>query len=69
MAGGMTLIVRFRMDEGAKAEFTAKLKGVFAHMEKEETFVQVSLLQDGGNPRRLMVYEVRRETPESFIKK
>jgi hypothetical protein len=39
----ITLVVRFRMKEPAKQEFTAKLQDVFTHIVKEETFVEASL--------------------------
>ncbi len=46
----ITLVVRFRMKESAKQEFTAKLKDVFAHIVKEESFVEASLVQDMRDP-------------------
>jgi quinol monooxygenase YgiN len=46
----ITLVVRFRMKEPAKREFTAKLQDVFTHIVKEETFVEASLVQDMRDP-------------------
>ncbi|MGC1781582.1 MAG: antibiotic biosynthesis monooxygenase [Acidobacteriaceae bacterium] len=68
MQDRITLIVRFRMDEAVKPEFTAKLKEVFAHIEREASFVEASLQQDIADPRSILNYEVWRETPESFMK-
>ena len=68
MSDRITLIVRFRMDEAVKAEFTAKLQEVFTHIEKEETFVEASLQQDLEDPLCLLNYEVWRETSDSFMK-
>ena len=68
MSNKMTLVVRFLMDEGEKKEFIAKLQEVFTHIEKEETFVEASLVQDMRDPRSLLNYEVWNESPESFMK-
>jgi quinol monooxygenase YgiN len=46
MQDKITLVVRFRISESAKKEFTAKLRDVFTHIVKEETFVEASLVQD-----------------------
>ena len=48
MSDKITLVVRFRMEESAKAkqEFTAKMQDIFAHIVKEGTFVEASLVQD-----------------------
>jgi quinol monooxygenase YgiN len=64
----ITLVVRFRMKESAKQEFTAKLKDVFAHIVKEELFVEASLVQDMRDPEIILNYEVWNESPESFMK-
>ena len=68
MPGKITLVVRFRMKESAKQEFTAKLKDVFAHIVKEESFVEASLVQDMRDPGIILNYEVWNENPESFMK-
>lgn len=68
MSDKITLIVRFKLEESAKTEFVSQLKEVFAHIEREETFIEASLQQDRENPTSLLVYEVWRETPESFMK-
>jgi quinol monooxygenase YgiN len=68
MSDKITLIVRFKLQEAAKAQFVSRLKEVFAHIEREETFVEASLQQDREDPTSLLVYEVWRETPESFMK-
>jgi quinol monooxygenase YgiN len=68
MSDRITLIVRFELQEAVKAEFVRRLKEVFAHIEREETFVEASLQQDHEDPKSLLVYEVWRETPESFMK-
>jgi quinol monooxygenase YgiN len=68
MSDKITLIVRFKLQESAKAEFVDRLKEVFAHIEREETFVEASLQQDLENPASILVYEVWREIPESFMK-
>jgi quinol monooxygenase YgiN len=64
----ITLVVRFRMKESAKEEFTAKLQDVFAHIVKEESFVEASLVQDMRDPESILNYEVWNESPESFMK-
>jgi quinol monooxygenase YgiN len=64
----ITLVVRFRMKESAKQEFTAKLQGVFTHIVKEETFVEASLVQDMRDPESILNYEVWNESPQSFMK-
>jgi quinol monooxygenase YgiN len=56
------------MDEAVKPEFTAKLKEVFTHIEKEASFVEASLQQDIEDSGSILNYEVWRETPESFMK-
>ena len=68
MPDKITLVVRFRMKESAKQEFTAKLKDVFAHIVKEESFVEASLVQDMRDPGIILHYEVWNENPESFMK-
>ena len=68
MSDKITLIVRFELQEAVKAEFVSRLKEVFAHIDREETFVEASLQQDLEDPKSLLVYEVWRETPESFMK-
>src|SRR5258708_24939643 len=68
MSDKITLIVSFKLQEAAKAEFVSRLKEVFAHIEREETFVEASLQQDLEDPTSLLVYEVWRETPEPFMK-
>src|SRR5580692_12696247 len=68
MPGKFTLIVRFKVQESAKAELINQLKEVFGHIEREETFVEASLQQDREDPTTLLVYEVWRETPESILK-
>jgi quinol monooxygenase YgiN len=62
------LVVRFRLGESAKHEFTAKLRDVFAHIVKEETFVEAWLVQDMRDPESILNYEVWNESPESFMK-
>jgi len=64
----ITLVVRFRMEESARQEFTAKLQEVFKHIVKEETFVEASLVQDMRDPQSILNYEVWLESPESFMK-
>ena len=68
MSDRITLVVRFRMNESAKREFTAKLQEVFTHIVKEETFVEASLVQDMRDPESILNYEVWKESPESFMK-
>ena len=68
MPDTITLVVRFRMKESAKQEFTAKLQDVFAHIVKEESFVEASLVQDMRDPGIILNYEVWNENPESFMK-
>jgi quinol monooxygenase YgiN len=51
-----------------KQEFIAKLQDVFAHIVKEETFVEASLVPDMRNPKSILNYEVWNESPESFMK-
>ena len=68
MSDKITLIVRFELQEAVKAEFVSRLKEVFAHIDREETFVEASLQQDLEDPTSILVYEVWRETPESFMK-
>jgi quinol monooxygenase YgiN len=68
MSDKITLVVRFRMKESAKQEFVAKLQDVFAHIMKEETFVEASLVQDMRDPESILNYDVWDESPESFMK-
>lgn len=68
MSDKITLIVRFKLQEAVKSELVSRLKEVFAHIELEETFVEASLQQDLDQPTSLLVYEVWRETSESFMK-
>jgi quinol monooxygenase YgiN len=68
MSDKITLVVSFHMDDSAKEEFTAKLRDVFTHIVKEETFVEASLVQDMRDPKSILNYEVWNESPESFIK-
>jgi quinol monooxygenase YgiN len=68
MLDKITLVVRFRMKESAKKEFTAKMRDIFAHIVKEKTFVQASLVQDMRDPKNILIYEVWNESPESFMK-
>jgi len=68
MSDKITLVVRFRMEESAKQEFTANLRDVFAHIVKEKTFVEASLVQDMRDPQSILNYEVWNESPESFMK-
>ena len=68
MSDKITLVVRFRMNDAAKQEFTAKLQEVFSHIVKEETFVEASLIQDMRDPESILNYEVWKESPESFMK-
>ena len=68
MSDKITLVVRFRMEESAKQEFVVKLQDVFAHIMKEETFVEASLVQDMRDPKSILNYEVWNESPESFMK-
>lgn len=68
MPDKITLIVRFRMKESAKQEFTAKLRDVFTHIVKEQTFVEASLIQDMQDPESILNYEIWNESPESFMK-
>ena len=68
MSDKITLVVRFHMDESVKKKFTAKLRDVFTHIVKEETFVEASLVQDMRDPQSIVNYEVWNESPESFMK-
>ena len=68
MSDKITLVVRFRMKESAKKEFTATMRDIFAHIVKEKTFVQASLVQDMRDPKNILIYEVWNESPESFMK-
>jgi quinol monooxygenase YgiN len=68
MSNKITLIVRFKLQEAAKAEFVSRLREVFAHIEREEAFVEASLQQALDDPKSILIYEVWRETPESFMK-
>jgi quinol monooxygenase YgiN len=67
MSDKITLVVRFRISESAKKEFTAKLQDVFTNIVKEETFVEASLVQDMRDPESILNYEVWNESPESFM--
>ena len=68
MSDKITLIVRFKLQEAAKAEFVALLKELFAHVEREVTFIEASLQQDLEDQTSLLVCEVWHETLESFMK-
>jgi quinol monooxygenase YgiN len=56
------------MEESAKQEFATKLRDIFTHIVKEETFVEASLVQDMRDPESILNYEVWNESPESFMK-
>ena len=68
MSDKITLIVRFKSQETAKVELVGQLKELFDQIQREETFIEASLQQDLENPASVLVYEVWRETPESFMK-
>jgi quinol monooxygenase YgiN len=68
MSDKITLIVRFKSQETAKVELVGQLKELFDQIQPEETFIEASLQQDLENPASVLVYEVWRETPESFMK-
>jgi quinol monooxygenase YgiN len=68
MSTKITLIVRFRMEASVKEQFVAKLRDIFTHICKEETFVEASLIQDARDPEIILNYEVWNESPESFMK-
>ena len=68
MSKKITLVVRFRMEESMKEQFVAKLRDIFTHIVKEETFVEASLIQDARDPEIILNYEVWNESPESFMK-
>ena len=68
MSTKITLIVRFRMEASVKEQFVAKLRDIFTHIVKEETFVEASLIQDARDPEIILNYEVWNESPESFMK-
>jgi quinol monooxygenase YgiN len=67
MPDRITLVVRFRINQAARQEFTARLREIFTHIVKEETFVEASLLQDMRDPESILNYEVWNESPESFM--
>jgi len=64
----LTLVVRFRIPESQKAEFFSKIREVFTHIVKENTFIEASLVQDMRDPESILNYEVWDETPDSFMK-
>jgi quinol monooxygenase YgiN len=68
MSATFTLIVRFKVQETAKAKFINQLKELFGHIRREETFVEASLQQDRDDPTSLLAYEMWTETPESIVK-
>src|SRR5882762_9113909 len=68
MSNKLTLVVRFRIPESQKLEFLTKLRDVFTHIVKEETFIEASLVQDMRDPESILNYEVWNESPESFMK-
>ncbi len=68
MNARLTLVVRFRVAISAQEEFLAKLREVFTHIVKEDTFIEASLVQDMRDPESILNYEVWKETPESFMK-
>ena len=68
MSDKITLVVRFRMDESAKHEFTRRLKEVFTEIVKEPTFLEASFVQNMQDPQSLLVFEVWLESPDSFMR-
>ena len=68
MSDKITLVVRFHMKKSAKKEFTSRMRDIFAHIVKEGTFVEASLVQDMRDPESILNYEVWNESPESFMK-
>jgi quinol monooxygenase YgiN len=68
VADQIVLIVRFYVNAASKPVFLEKLKEVFEHIRREQTFVNASLQEDIEHPEQLLVYELWQETRESFLK-
>jgi quinol monooxygenase YgiN len=67
MLDEIVLVVRFRVSADSRPLLEEKLKEVFAKIKTEDTFVNATILRDVSDPEQLLVYEVWRETPESFV--
>lgn len=63
----IVLVVRFRVSAESRPLLEERLKEIFGKIKAEETFVSASILRDIEDPERLMVYEVWRETRDSFL--
>ena len=63
----IVLVVRFRVKAASRALLEEKLKEVFEVIRNEDTFLNATLHEDLEDPEQLLVYEVWRETRESFL--
>lgn len=63
----IALIVRFRVNTSSRTLLEEKLKELFEVMRDENTFLNATLHEDIEDPEQLLVYEVWKETRESFL--
>lgn len=63
----IALVVRFYPKEGQKQEFKNALFDLVDTMSKESTFVNAIVHEDLAEPGVLVIYEIWRETRESFL--
>jgi hypothetical protein len=61
----ITLIVRFKLQEAAKAEFVSRLKEVFAHNEREVTFKLDIVFANAGTGEFAQLGEISEEHCDS----
>ena len=61
----ITLIVRFKLQEAAKAEFVRRLKEVFAHIEREVTFKLDIVFANAGTGESAQLGEISEEHCDS----
>ncbi len=67
MENEIVLIVTFRVNAASRKLLSEKLKELFGTIQHEDAFVSATLHEDIEDPERLVVYEVWRETRESFL--
>jgi quinol monooxygenase YgiN len=68
MSAKFTLIVRFKVQETAKAKFINQLKEVFGHIQREEAFVEASLQQDCEDPKAFSILAKFPHSYNAFIR-
>lgn len=63
----MVLVVRLRVEKSARNVLRDHLIELFDRIGDEDTFISATVMEDIQDPEQLLVYEVWRETLESFL--